>query len=73
MSIDMSQFHQVFFEECFEGLGAMESGLLNLDTGDIDSETINTISGSAFHQRWWRYFGLNQVADLTQVMGTPAG
>jgi two-component system chemotaxis sensor kinase CheA len=40
MSIDMSQFHQVFFEECFEGLEAMESGLLSLDIGDIDPEVI---------------------------------
>jgi two-component system, chemotaxis family, sensor kinase CheA len=52
----MSQFHQVFFEECFEGLEAMESGLLNLDTGDIDSEAINTIfRGGAFHKRGQRH------------------
>jgi len=36
MSIDMAQFHQVFFEESFEGLAVMESGLLNLDMGDVD-------------------------------------
>ncbi|MEN9756265.1 MAG: hypothetical protein RL755_452 [Pseudomonadota bacterium] len=47
MSIDMSQFHQVFFEECFEGLEAMESGLLSLDIGDIDPEAINTIFRAA--------------------------
>ena len=30
MSIDLSQFHQTFFEESLEGLETMETGLLNL-------------------------------------------
>ena len=33
MSIDLEQFHAVFFEESFEGLEVMESGLLNLVLG----------------------------------------
>jgi two-component system, chemotaxis family, sensor kinase CheA len=71
MSIDMSQFHQVFFEECFEGLEAMESGLLNLDTGDIDSETINTIFRGAHSIKGGSgTFGFNDVADFTHVMET---
>jgi two-component system, chemotaxis family, sensor kinase CheA len=71
MSIDMSQFHQVFFEECFEGLEAMESGLLNLDTGDIDSETINTIFRGAHSIKGGSgTFGFNEVADFTHVMET---
>lgn len=71
MSIDMSQFHQVFFEECFEGLEAMESGLLNLDTGDIDSEAINTIFRGAHSIKGGSgTFGFNEVADFTHVMET---
>jgi two-component system, chemotaxis family, sensor kinase CheA len=71
MSIDMSQFHQVFFEECFEGLEAMESGLLNLDTGDIDSEVINTIFRGAHSIKGGSgTFGFNEVADFTHVMET---
>ncbi|HWR87868.1 MAG TPA: hypothetical protein VN277_05560 [Acidiferrobacterales bacterium] len=33
MSINLEQFHQTFFEESFEGLDSMESGLLNLQGG----------------------------------------
>ncbi len=47
MSIDLAQFHQVFFEESFEGLDVMESGLLNLDLGSVDDEEINTIFRAA--------------------------
>jgi two-component system chemotaxis sensor kinase CheA len=71
MSIDMSQFYQVFFEECFEGLESMESGLLNLDTGDIDSEVINTIFRGAHSIKGGSgTFGFNNVAEFTHVMET---
>ncbi len=71
MAIDMSQFHQVFFEECFEGLEAMELGLLNLDTGDIDSEVINTIFRGAHSIKGGSCtFGFNEVADFTHIMET---
>ena len=71
MTIDMSQFHQVFFEECFEGLEAMESGLLNLDTGAIDAEVINTIFRGAHSIKGGSgTFGFNEVADFTHIMET---
>ncbi len=71
MSIDMSQFHQVFFEECFEGLEAMEAGLLNLDMGDIDSEVINTIFRGAHSIKGGSgTFGFSVVADFTHIMET---
>ncbi|MDP2904565.1 MAG: chemotaxis protein CheA [Methylovulum sp.] len=71
MSIDMSQFHQVFFEECFEGLEAMEAGLLNLDMGDIDSEVINTIFRGAHSIKGGSgTFGFSMVADFTHIMET---
>lgn len=71
MSIDMSQFHQVFFEECFEGLETMEFGLLNLDTGHIDPEVINTIFRGAHSIKGGSgTFGFNEVADFTHIMET---
>jgi len=71
MSIDMAQFHQVFFEESFEGLDAMESGLLNLDMGDVDSETINTIFRAAHSIKGGSgTFGFTAVAGFTHVMET---
>ena len=36
MSIDLSQFFDVFFEESFEGLDIMEAELLNLQPGHED-------------------------------------
>jgi len=71
MSIDMAQFHQVFFEESFEGLAVMESGLLNLDMGDVDSEEINTIFRAAHSIKGGSgTFGFNAVADFTHLMET---
>lgn len=71
MSIDITQFHQVFFEESFEGLDVMESGLLNLDMGDVDVEAINTIFRAAHSIKGGSgTFGFNDVADFTHVMET---
>lgn len=71
MSIDMAQFHQVFFEESFEGLDAMESGLLNLDMGDVNAEEINTIFRAAHSIKGGSgTFGFTAVSDFTHVMET---
>ncbi len=71
MTIDMAQFHQVFFEESFEGLDAMESGLLNLDMGDVDEEAINTIFRAAHSIKGGSgTFGFTSVAEFTHVMET---
>mgnify|MGYP000423824501 CR=1 FL=1 len=71
MSIDMAQFHQVFFEESFEGLDIMESGLLNLDMGDVDSEVINTIFRAAHSIKGGSgTFGFSAVSNYTHVMET---
>jgi len=71
MSIDMAQFHQVFFEESFEGLDTMETGLLNLDMGDVDAEAINTIFRAAHSIKGGSgTFGFSAVSDFTHVMET---
>ena len=71
MSIDMSQFYQTFFEESFEGLDVMESGLLGLDVGAADSETVNTIFRAAHSIKGGSgTFGFTAVADFTHVMET---
>ena len=67
----MAQFHQVFFEESFEGLDAMESGLLNLDMGDVDVDEINTIFRAAHSIKGGSgTFGFTAVSDFTHVMET---
>jgi two-component system chemotaxis sensor kinase CheA len=71
MAIDMKQFHQVFFEESFEGLDAMESGLLNLDLGDVNADDINTIFRAAHSIKGGSgTFGFNAVSDFTHVLET---
>ncbi|RKZ95483.1 MAG: chemotaxis protein CheA [Gammaproteobacteria bacterium] len=71
MSIDISQFHDVFFEESFEGLDAMESGLLNLDVGAADVESINTIFRAAHSIKGGAgTFGFMDVSEFTHVMET---
>jgi len=71
MSIDISQFHQTFFEECFEGLEVMESGLLNLDIGNADNEVINAIFRGAHSIKGGSAtFGFTEVASFTHVMET---
>jgi two-component system chemotaxis sensor kinase CheA len=71
MSIDLAQFHQVFFEESFEGLDTMETGLLNLDMGDVDVDEINTIFRAAHSIKGGSgTFGFAAVSDFTHVMET---
>jgi len=71
MSIDISQFHDIFFEESFEGLDAMESGLLNLDVGAADIDAINTIFRAAHSIKGGAgTFGFMAVSEFTHVMET---
>ncbi|WP_462157028.1 chemotaxis protein CheA [Pseudoalteromonas sp. GB56] len=71
MSIDLSQFFEVFFEESFEGLDAMETELLNLTPGDTDSETLNTIFRAAHSIKGGSgTFGFASVSDFTHVLET---
>lgn len=71
MSIDMAQFHQVFFEESFEGLDIMENGLLNMDPGTVDDEEINGIFRAAHSIKGGSgTFGFNDISRFTHVMET---
>lgn len=70
VNIDLSQFHDVFFEECSEGIEIMESGLLNL-TSDSDSEVINTIFRAAHSIKGGGgTFGFSEISDFTHGMET---
>lgn len=70
INIDMSQFHEVFFEECAEGIEIMESGLLNL-TPESDSEVINTIFRAAHSIKGGGgTFGFAEISDFTHGMET---
>ncbi len=71
MAIDMAQFHQVFFEESFEGLDIMEAGLLGMDAGAVDDEEINSIFRAAHSIKGGSgTFGFTTIAEFTHVMET---
>lgn len=71
MSIDVSQFHQVFFEESFEGLDAMEMGLLGMQEGSPDMEIVNTIFRAAHSIKGGAgTFGFALVSDFTHGLET---
>ncbi len=71
MSLDLSQFHQVFFEECAEALDGMEQALLGLDLSGENTEAINTIFRGAHSIKGGSAtFAFSDVAGFTHVMET---
>lgn len=72
MAIDISQFVQTFFEESFEGLDVMETGLLALEPGTTaDLEQINTIFRAAHSIKGGSgTFGFREITEFTHVMET---
>jgi two-component system chemotaxis sensor kinase CheA len=67
----MSQFHQVFLEESYEGLDSMETELLRLSEGDNDPELINSIFRAAHSIKGGSgTFGFSAVSQFTHVMET---
>jgi len=71
MAIDLSQFHQVFYEESFEGLEVMESNLMELDPNNIDAETINAIFRTAHSIKGGSAtFGFKAISEFTHDLET---
>lgn len=73
MSLDLSQFHQTFFDESFEGLDAMESGLLGLDPNEpqADPEVVNAIFRAAHSIKGGAgTFGFVEIGGFTHLLET---
>ncbi len=71
MTVDLSQFHDAFFEESFEALDAMEAALLKLDVGAPDPELINTIFRVAHSIKGGSAtFGFTEIASFTHSLET---
>ena len=69
--MDMSRFHAAFFEESREGLDTMESGLLGMEAGRSDADTINAIFRAAHSIKGGAgTFGFKYISDFTHVMET---
>src|ERR1700761_8516774 len=71
MAIDLTQFHDAFFDESFEALDAMEATLLKLDAGSPDPESINTIFRVAHSIKGGSAtFGFSEIASFTHSLET---
>ena len=69
MSIDMQQFHGVFFEETQEHIYALERILLAMDPEELDQEDINCIFRAAHSIKGGSaIFGFDGLTGLTHVM-----
>lgn len=69
MTIDLSKFHDTFFEEAAEHLNTMETGLLALDKGAEDPELLHTIFRAAHSIKGGSgSFGFTEIADFTHVL-----
>jgi two-component system chemotaxis sensor kinase CheA len=69
MSIDMKQFHTVFFDESQEHLDEMEQLLLELDIATPDAEMLNSIFRAAHSIKGGSgIFGFDALASATHIM-----
>ena len=69
MTIDMSQFNDVFFEESQEHLDEMEHLLMDLDLNDPDPEALNSVFRAAHSIKGGSdIFGFKALTGLTHVM-----
>ena len=68
--MDITRFHAAFFEESREGLDAMESGLLGLESG-FDADTVNVVFRAAHSIKGGSAtFGFTAIAELTHLLET---
>ena len=71
MTIDMSQFYQVFFDETAEHLATMESLLLGIDPATATSDELNAIFRAAHSMKGGAgTFGFTDMTDVTHVLET---
>lgn len=71
IDIDMSQFHDIFFEEAIEGIEIMEKELLNLHPDEYDKKTINTIFRAAHSIKGSAStFGFEDIGQFTHSIET---
>ncbi len=69
--IDMSQFFQVFFDECAEHLGNMEGLLLAIDPATASADDLNAIFRAAHSMKGGAgTFGFTDMTDVTHVLET---
>jgi len=70
--IDLSRFHETFFQESFDGLSVMEHGLLTLADavgGSVEPEIINNVFRAAHSIKGsCGTFGFTEITELTHLL-----
>jgi two-component system chemotaxis sensor kinase CheA len=69
--MDMNEIKEIFFQECEEQLAELESGLLKLNDGDRDSETVNAVFRAVHSIKGGAgAFGLDDLVAFAHVFET---
>ncbi len=69
MTVDMSQFYEVFFEEAAEHLASMESLLLKLDINAPDPDELNAVFRAAHSIKGGSgTFGFTDMTGVTHIL-----
>lgn len=69
--MDMNEIKEIFFQECEEQLAELESGLLKLNDGDRDPETVNAVFRAVHSIKGGAgAFGLDELVAFAHVFET---
>jgi two-component system chemotaxis sensor kinase CheA len=69
--MDMNEIKEIFFQECEEQLAELESGLLKMNDGENDSETINAVFRAVHSIKGGAgAFGLDDLVAFAHVFET---
>lgn len=69
--MDMNEIKEIFFQECEEQLAELESGLLALNDGDTDAETVNAVFRAVHSIKGGAgAFGLEELVAFAHVFET---
>jgi two-component system chemotaxis sensor kinase CheA len=69
--MDMNEIKEIFFQECEEQLAELESGLLKLNDGDRDPETVNAVFRAVHSIKGGAgAFGLDDLVGFAHVFET---
>ncbi len=69
--MDMNEIKEIFFQECEEQLAELESGLLKMNDGDRDPETVNAVFRAVHSIKGGAgAFGLEELVAFAHVFET---
>ena len=69
--MDMNEIKEIFFQECEEQLAELETGLLALNDGDTDPETVNAVFRAVHSIKGGAgAFGLDDLVGFAHVFET---